>query len=372
MKPLELRASHDAASRRGATPAWSAALAVAVLCLSAPWLPGCDRSPRLVPAGDDSTAAGPEDPYEVMLKNAGRAWESGSLDEAADLTSRVVRVDLRGREPGTWAARATSLLDSMSVGAEVRGDDCAIVTNLFSRANPTGPSWPYVFWCDADSARRQQIEGEGLRLLDVAARDVKGAMTDRGIAVLYGRGGGAGVMPTLMVWKALGNTWKLAQTLGPDSLGGTGDGEFRRSGGDIDLITRTFRISAGFVECASCPHVQSERRFRWSGDQFTKVDETIAHTPYATFVQFVQSLRAADYASARNLVSDDNVIGRALDYGWASGRQQWRVAPGTRDRAREMVFFHGQVDAYRVWFEPRGDDWTIASVDTTTRTLEVE
>jgi len=350
---------------------WLAAAAVP-LAIGAFLVQGCDRTPRLVPPSADSTAAVPDDPYEVMVKNAGRAWENGSYDEAADLTSRALRIDLGGHQPGTWAARATSLLDSMSVGAEVQGDECAIVVNLFARSNPTGPSWPYVFWCDADSARRQKIEGEGLRLLDLAARDVKGAMTDRGIAVLYGRSGGAGVMPTLMVWKALGNTWKLAQTLGPDSLGGTGEGTFRRSGDAIELVTNTFRISRGFIECASCPHVQAERRFAWNGDEFTKVDEQITHTPYATFVEFVQALRASDYAGARTLVYDDNVIGRALDYGWASSRQQWRVAPGTHDRAREMVFFHGQADAYRVWFEPRGDDWAITSVDTTSRTLEVE
>jgi len=340
--------------------------------LAAALLPGCDRTPRLVPAPDDSTEAMAEDPYEVMLRNAARAWEAGALDDAADLTSRVLRIDLGDRPPGSWAARAVSLLDSMTVGAEVRGDECAIVVNLFARANPTGPSWPYAFWCDGDSARRQKIEGEGLRLLDVAARDVGGAMADRGLAVLYGRGGGAGVMPTLMVWKAQGHTWKLAQTLGPDSLGGTGKGEFRRGGEGIELVTHTFRISRGFVECASCPHVNAERRFLWSGDEFTKLDERLERTPYATFVQFVQALRAADYTGARSLVADDNVIGRALDFGWGRSREPWRVAPGTHDRASEMVFFHGQTEAYRVWFDPYGADWAIASVDTTTRTLEVE
>jgi hypothetical protein len=349
-----------------------APLPAAAFVLALSLLPGCDRTPRLVPAGDDSTAVGADDPYEVMLRNAGRAWESGALDEAADLTSRVLRIDLGGREPDTWARRATSLLDSMSVGAEVRGDECGIVVNLFARANPTGPSWPYAYWCDADSARRQKIEGEGLRLLDVAVRDVRGAMTDRGLAVLYGRGGGAGVMPTLMVWKAQGNTWRLAQTLGPDSLGGTGSGEFQRSGGDIELVTRTFRISSGFIECASCPHVEAERRFRWSENEFTKVGEAIARTPSATFLRFVQALRAADYAGAMGLASDPNVVERALDYGWGRSRQQWRVAPGTRDRASEMVFFLGQSDAYRVWFEPQDGDWAIASVDTTTRMLQVE
>jgi hypothetical protein len=349
-----------------------AVLPAAALAISIAWLPGCDRSPKLVPASDDSTSVVPDDPYEVMVKNAARRWESGALDEAADLTSRVLRIDLGQRDPSTWTRRAVSLLDSMNVGAEVQGDDCAIAINLFARANPTGQSWPYVFWCDADSARRQKIEGEGLRLLGLAARDVKGVMTDRGMAVLYGRSGGAGVMPTLMVFKALGNTWKLSQTLGPDSLGGTGAGAFQRTAEGIELSTRTFRISTGFIECASCPHVEAERRFRWSGDEFTRVADEFTRTPYATFVRFIQALQAADYAGAMSLASDANVVERALDFGWGRSRQQWRVSPGTHDRATEMVFFHGQTGAYRIWFEPRGDGWSISSVDTTARTVEVE
>ena len=79
--------------------------------------------------------------------------------------------------------------------------------------------------------------------------------------------------------------------------GATGEGEFQNGADGTVLVTRTFRTSSGFIECASCPHVQAERRFRWSDDQFTKVDEKITPTPYATFVRFIQSLRAADYES---------------------------------------------------------------------------
>ncbi len=369
MNAAEGRSSAMSRPRRASRLAPLAVLALfAVLAL----LPGCDRKPRLVPASADSADTTPEDPYDVMIKNAGRDWENGMLDEAADLTSRALRVDLKRRDPGTWAKRAASLLDSMNVGAEVSGGDCAIVVNLFSRANPTGQSWPYVYWCDADSARRQKIEGEGLRLLSIAARDVKGAMTDRGLAVLYGQSGGAGVMPTLMVWKALGNTWKLAQTLGPDSLGGTGSGEFRSTPDGIALETRTFRVSRGFIECASCPHVEVVRDFKWDGNTFTKVSEAVHETPYATFVQFIRALRSADYVGAMGLASDGNVVERALDFGWGRDRQSWRVAPGTSDAAREMTFFHGQTEAFRVWFEPRGDGFSIASLDTTARVLEME
>jgi len=344
--------------------------AAIVLLACAALVPGCDRKPRLVPADNDSTTAIPDDPYEIMVRNAGRLWDAGSAEDAAALTARVLRVDLRDLPPETWEKRAVSLLDSMNVGAEVESDECAIVANLFSRANPTGASWPFVVWCEADSARQQPLEGQGLRLLQFAARDVNGPAERRGLAVLFGRGVAAGVMPTLLVWKAAGSGWKLVQTLGPDSLGGTGSGRFDRSPEAIDLVTMTFRVSSGFTECASCPHVETERRFRWQGDTFVRVDEKVTQTPYATFVKFIQSLRAADYVSALGFVSDRNVLERALEYGWSRDRILWRVAPGTEERSRQMTFLHGQTEAYRVWFEPRGEGWAISSVDTTGRTLD--
>jgi hypothetical protein len=360
----------DRRRKAGARAAFCAGLVCASLAVLS--LASCDRTPRLVPASNDTTAVVPDDAYDVMLRDAGRRWESGEFAEAADLTARALRVDLRTRGSGEWARRATSLLDSMNVGAEVVGDDCAIVVNLFSRSNPTGTSWPYVFWCDADTLRQQGIDGEGLRLLKFASREVKGEPVERGLAVLFGRGERSGVMPTLMVFEAAGNGWKLAQTLGPDSLGGVGSGEFRRAGDAIELTTTTFRIARGFVECASCPHVLTERRFRWEASAFTQIAEETKETPYATFVRFIQSLRSSDYVSAMACVTDRVVVETAVYLGWGRAGEPWRVAPGTHDRAREMVFFHGQGDAFRVWFEPRGDGWAIASVDTTARTVDIE
>lgn len=354
---------------RTRTLALLAGLALAALFA---WpLTGCDRTPRLVPASADSVADVPDDPYEVMMKNAVRQWEGGDYDAAADVTARLLRVDLRGRESGTWARRATSLLDSMNVGAEIASAECAIVVNLFARANPTGASWPYVFWCSADTVRQQPVQGKGLRLLKFAARDVNGEPDARGLAVLFGQGDRGGVKPTLMVYGAEGNGWTLTQTLGPDSLGGTGEGEFDRVDGAIELHTTTYETARGFLECSSCPHVFTEQRFRWEGQRFAKVEERQRLTPYATFVRLIQALRASDYVSAMALVTDRIVVETAVYFGWGRGNLTWRVAPGTEEMEREMVFFHGQGDAYRVWFERRGEAWAVASIDTTRRTLDV-
>ena len=246
-----------------------------------------------------------------------------------------------------------------------------MVVNLFSRSDPHGQSWPYVFWCKGDTLDHERIAGQGMRLMEVAGRDVKGSTSSRGLAVLYGRHGPSGDRPVLMSWSGKGSGWDLQQTLGPDSLGGTGTGHFEDRDGNIELVTNTYRILRGFQECSACPHVQSERRFRWDGKTFRGVSDVIEETPYAAFVRFVRALKSADYVEAMNYVSDREVLERAISLGWSRSRQPWRAAPGTHDRATEMVFFHGQQDAYRVWFESFGRRWVVSSVDTTARTVEV-
>jgi hypothetical protein len=244
------------------------------------------------------------------------------------------------------------------------------VVNLFSRSDPNGPSWPYVFWCADDTLQHQNIEGQGMRLNELLARDVTGPVSKRGLAVLFGRHGPSGERPVLLTWAGTSKGWTLVQTLGSDSLGGTGSGHFEERGGSIVLVTQTYRILRGFQECPACPHVRSHKRFRWEGRKFRSVEEVVDETPYAAFVRFVRALKAADYVEAMNYVSDREVLEHAVHLGWSRSRQPWRAAPGTHDRATEMVFFHGQQDAYRVWFESFGRRWVISSVDTTARTAQ--
>ena len=332
---------------------------------------GCDRKPRLVPASADSLAVNGQDSIAVLSRQASQQWESGQPEQAAAMSARVVRARLSTESPtSNWGDRARSLLDSLGIAAEVAGNGNAVVVNLFSRAETEGVSWPYFFWSEPDGVRLQSLEGRGMRLLDAATRGfTAGAAGDSSqLAVLWARRGGAGQQPMLITWRhARGGRWDLAQTLGPDSLGGTGNGRFDGR----DLVTTTFRPTPYFDECPTCPHVSHERRFTWGPQGFAIVDDRVMPSPYATFTAFVSALVAGDRDEAERQVADPSLVEFARRYEWhdpALGR--WRPAPGTEASAAEMVFFRGRTDAFRVMFQPRGARWVVLGFESTTRSVE--
>jgi hypothetical protein len=342
-------------------------LAIVFALLAA--VPGCDRRPRLVPASADSTSAG-QDSLAILSRMAAERWEAGQSEQAAALSARVVRSRLAAAPEGAWEDRARALLDSLGVASEVAGSEHAAVVNLFSRSEAEGSSWPYFFWSEAGDVRLQLLEGRGMRLLDATVREfVDGVAGDSSqLAVLWGRRAAAGQQPLLLTWRhARGGRWDLAQTLGPDSLGGTGSGQFV----DKDLITRTFRATTSFDECATCPHVYHERHFRWEPQGFVRDDDRIVPSPYATFTSFVNALVEGDRAEAEKSVADPSLVEFARRYEWhdpALGR--WRAAPGTEANAPEMVFFRGRSDAFRVMFQARGGGWVVLGFEATTRSVE--
>lgn len=347
-------------------PRYGIAIVTVLLVLAA----GCDRKPKLVPpSAADSTAAG-GDSVGVLSTEATRAWEAGNAEEAAAITARAVRSRLEADPHAGWTERARALLDELSVGSEVAGSGNAVVVNLFSRSESDGTSWPYFFWSEGGTVRMQPLEGRGMRLVDMAVREFPGggAGDSSQVAVLWGRRGPAGQQPLLLTWKhARGGRWDLAQTLGPDSLGGTGTGQFD---GHV-LLTRTFRATPLFDECATCPHVYRERHFRWSTAGFLREDERMVPSPYATFTAFVTALVDGDRDQAQRFVVDPSLIEFARRYEWhepALGR--WRAAPGTEATAPEMVFFRGRSDAFRVTFQPRGGGWVVLGFEATTRSVE--
>ena len=337
-------------------------------------LAGCQRRPHLVPASADSTHAA-VDSFTVNSRDASDRWEAGEYDEAAGLSAKVVRQALIVRPNAPWVERTRGVLDSLGIGAEVEGGDPLEVMNLFARTDPQGDSWPYVVWHEHGAPRVQSVDGHGLHLLDVAARGLK-PDSEPGdsaqFAALWGRRVGAGMQPQVLVWRyARGGRWDLLQTLGPDSLGGTGTGEFAGTDSSRDLTVRTFRPTPFFDECATCPHVYRERRFGWDSAGFHRMDERAVPSPYATFTAFVAALVANDRDKAAALVVDKSLIDFARRFEWnAPGRGRWRVAPATEEGAMEMVFLRGAKDAYRVRFEAQEGDWVIAGFEPTTREME--
>ena len=332
---------------------------------------GCDRKPRLVPRSAADSLSSGEDSVAILARDASQQWESGQPDQAAAMSARVVRARLEANASSTnWSDRARSLLDSLGIACEVAGSGSAVVVNLFSRAEAEGNSWPYFFWSESDGVRQQSLEGRGMRLLDASTRgfDNAAAGDSAQLAVLWGRRAGAGQQPLLLTWRhARGGRWDLAQTLGPDSLGGTGSGQFD----DHDLVTRTFRATPYFDECATCPHVLHEQRFQWGPQGFTRVDDRVVASPYATFAAFIAALIAGDRDAAQEQVADPSLVEFARRYEWHDASLgRWRVAPGTEANAPEMVFFRGRTDAFRVTFQPRGARWVVLGFESTTRSVE--
>lgn len=343
---------------------WLVALASLIL------VAGCDRKPRFVPAGADSTAEVPADSFVVLVERARAGWEGGDPDVGtADLTARLVRDALRTHPQAGPAEAARTFLDSIGFGAEVVGGDVAAV-NLFARSDPGGASWPYLFWGRADSATFQSIQGRGMRLIGIAARPAEAGGDAPFVAVVFARIASGGQQPLAFVWRREGRRWTLAQSLGADSLGGFGTVHVEPQGREAVLDARTWQPSPGFTECPTCPHIVRSRRFGWGPDGLHMIDEQVERSPYHAFVQFVRAVGVNDREMAMEFVANSSLIESAQSYGWGESRGQWRVAPGTESDASEIVFFRGNQEAYRVRFASRGGAWRITSLEPTPRNVD--
>jgi hypothetical protein len=192
------------------------------------------------------------------------------------------------------------------------------------------------------------------------------------IAALFARTKSGRQEPYLFLWtrKPSGAHWKVAQTLGPDSLGNLGTGEFQASADTgIDFVARTYRTPKGWDECVTCPHVYQTHRFRWGTVGFERAEDRDVPSSYTTFVRFVEELaRAAPEAVRR--VSDPGLVDLAVRLGLGQSKGTWRIAPATEEAGAELTFFRGAQEAYRVTFVPNGQDWSIATIAPVSRTAE--
>ena len=339
---------------------------------------GCDRAPRFVPAGADSTAARSPDSLAANVQQVRTRWESPDGEaEAAVFTARLVLDDLRLHPHESIASRVRTFMDSLTLGAEVIGRSEVAAANFFAPSDPGGGSWPYLFWRDGEEIRQQALEGGGMRLLDLLVQTpdptASSATVAPSVAVLFARVAGAGQLPFVFVWRrAVGNAgWELGQSLGADSLGGVGTARFVAPSPDgVALITRTRVPTPRFDECATCPHVYRTRRFRWGSGGLTTAGEQIERSPYYTFVRFVQALTLSDRELADRLTADPSLVDAADGYQWGKSKGMWRLAPGTEMGSEHAVYFRGNQEAYRVHFAARAGDWVITGFEPTSRSIE--
>jgi hypothetical protein len=335
-------------------------------------LASCSRTPRLVPAGPDSTAAIPSDSTAMYVQLARDRWQSADdTGEAADLTARLILARMRGDKDQTLGSAARDFVDSLGMGAEVSGRDPAVV-NLFSRSDPSGGSWPFLFWHDGETVHYQPLDASGLHLTGVTV-EPSGVGKAQRLAALFIGSGPAGQQPFAFVWARPPSAmnWRLAQSLGTDSLGRTGNARILEASPDGAVLeSRTYTVERGFDECPSCPHVYRVRRLRWDTPGLVIASSSPEQTPYATFVQFIAALSAGDRDRAGQLVTEGSLLGAAEGYGWGVAKGRWRLAPGMTATSSELLLFRGPQEAYRVHFASRGQDWSISGFEPTSRNVE--
>lgn len=348
---------------------------MALALLAAIVAAGCDRKPRFVPAGADSTAFS-ADSFASRVDQARSAWDTPDGGaEAAQLSAGLLRDALQNAPDRGVAERLRQQSDSLSFGAEIVGNATIAVANLFSSANPGGGSWPFLFWRDGADARHQQVEGVGLRLADLAFRPTGPGGTGLTglVAVLFTRLVRSAEQPLVFVWRrpSPDRAWTLQQSLGADSLGGVGSARFQAPSADsVILVARTYQTTPRFDECPTCPHLYRNRMFRWTASGLTSAGEYAERTPYHTLVFFIRALEVGDRDQALAYVADPSLVDAAIGYEWGAAKGTWRVAPSADDRGTEMVIFRGSKEAYRVHFGTRGPNWAITGFEPTSRSIE--
>ncbi len=331
------------------------------------------------PLPADSTAVA-TDSSAIELRALQSAWESGENPErAAEASARILHRELASYPQTEWPTRAESFLDSLGLGAELVRGPCAMVVNFFSRSDPTAGSWPYLYSCGEKGLNYQAIEGKGMKVTALATRflledEKPEADQPPGAAVLFSRGARGGQQPMLMVWQATAGRWKLVQTLGPDSLGTYGTGEFETPDFlTAALVTRTYRTPPSFEECATCPHVYVLGRFVWGEKGFTRTEQRYVPSPYSTFVRLVRALGQSDHVTAMALVASPDVLAEAERLEWNRSKGSWRVSPGTEETPGRLTIFRGQQEAYRVEFETpivTDGDWVVTQIVPVPRAME--
>jgi hypothetical protein len=142
------------------------------------------------------------------------------------------------------------------------------------------------------------------------------------------------------------------------------------AGGATGLEARTYRPTAGFDECPTCPHIHKTLTFAWPASGFQKTGEEAAPSPYRSFVSLISALTVNDEDMAMRVLSDRYLLESAQRYEWGASKGAWRVAPGTDESASEMTFFRGRREAYRIRFVAREGQWQITDIQPTQRTVE--
>jgi hypothetical protein len=175
---------------------------------------------------------------------------------------------------------------------------------------------------------------------------------------------------TLLRLAPTGASWAIQQDEEfHRALDTTGEAQWADLNGDErpELVSWAPAVTDSlFAECASCPHLITERTFIEGRDAFELQDERLLPTSYATLVLFVRLLLDGQLVQAEKLVRDPARVRDAVAQGWNRRvvRTPWRVEHGeqgeTWPRRLELRFEGPQgVKRYGVVFGRRDGRWII-------------
>ena len=300
------------------------------------------------------------------------AW--GANYAAYERVGLVARRLLRaqGRRDLLQAPAIQPVLDSLGFATEIATDPASPVFALMvvrDPLHPTAEAVGFLYWLRGGDLRLQ-----GLLLRGGQRPRLRVWWTGRNehpyeCGILDETRAGAQRL-TLLRLAPDGSFWDLQQDEESfPTLGGPGEAQWVALNGDgrPELVSWTRAATDSlFLECASCPHLVTERTFIEGRDVFELHDERLLPTPYATLVLFVRLLLDGQLAQAEKLVRDPARVRDAVADGWNRRpvRTPWRVEFGERGAAwprRLEVRFEGPqgVKRYGVVFGRRDGRWII-------------
>ncbi len=126
-----------------------------------------------------------------------------------------------------------------------------------------------------------------------------------------------------------------------------------------------------FDDCPNCPRLERVQRYVYRGDSWSLASESIAQTPYASFVSFLHAMSQGTPESALPYADGPPVLEQAMALGLdRRPPAPLRAALGTTATDLTQRYRIGPQHAIEVTLEPRGERWVVVDLRETTLAIE--
>jgi hypothetical protein len=307
-----------------------------------------------------------------------RAQETDSVNESSlraydwvgSLGLQLLRSP-RNRAAGD-AKVIEAILDSLGMDTEAAFDPILPQFVLLMVRNPyrlTSHAIGYLYWPRDDGLRRQGVSFRGgyAPIMRVWWTGKPESPYEWGV-VEHSRERDAVVSFHLLRLSADGLVWKPFQYPGRGPVLENG-AEVKWVDMNRDGIPELAAWSRGsdslFNECAGCPGLVHEQVLIERENGFEQYERRLLPSPYATFIQFIHSLRDNNRQGAANWVANPSRVAEAVRLGWGSRGARWTLEyaeekPWPRWLAMQLRGTTGK-QTYIVKFTWKDGRWLIAS-----------